>query len=488
MKPSRYATTCAVASVTLLILHLTACAVNPATGKRQLVLVSESQELQLGKDNDEAILAQFGRYEDETLQNYVQEIGQLLAARSERPDLRWSFTVVDDPLVNAFALPGGYIYVTRGILAHFNSEAEMASVLGHEIGHVTARHSVNQMSKARLASIALGAGALVNRDLQALGGVAEAGLGVLFLKFGRDDERQADDLGLRYVIKSGYDPRPMAEVFTTLKRVSKAGGGDRPPGWMSTHPDPENREERTNQAIRQRDRDFSRSRIRRDEYLRKIDGIVFGDNPRHGFLRGQQFVHPEMRFQVDFPHGWKVVDQREAVVGTSPDGKTRMQLTVAVESTPEMALRKFMTQDGVTRIRTGTEELNGLPARRGSFTIELQDGAGEGEVTFIAYDGQVFQILGFGNQASWETHRSSIRSSTASFRQLTDSDALNVQPQRLRIVHPSTTMSLEEFARSYQATVSNRQLAILNGLLRDEVFQAGTAYKVVQGGTLPTGS
>lgn len=470
---------------TLLLLTLAACAVNPATGKRQLILVSEGKELQLGKENDKVVLAQFGRYEDEDLQVYVREIGEKLAARSERPDLDWSFKVVDDPLVNAFALPGGYIYVTRGILAHFNSEAEMASVLGHEIGHVTARHSVNQMSKARLASIALGAGMLVSEDLEALGGAAEAGLGVLFLKFGRDDERQADDLGLRYLIKSGYDPRPMAAVFTTLKRVSKAGGGDRPPGWMSTHPDPENREQRTNRSIRERGRDFSNSLIRRDEYLQKIDGIVFGDDPRHGFLRGQQFFHPEMRFQIDFPDRWKVVNQRQAVVGKSADDKARLQLTLATKSTPDEALRKFMAQDGVTRTRTWTDDVNGLPARRGSFTVALQGSTVEGEVAFVAYDGRVFQILGFGDQASWGDHRPSVRATTASFRQLTDSDALNVEPRRLRIVRPETTQSLEEFARSYQVTISTRQLAVLNGLVRDEPFRAGRAYKVVQGGTLP---
>jgi predicted Zn-dependent protease len=469
----------------LLLLTLAACALNPATGKRQLILVSEGKELQLGKENDKAVLAQFGRYEDQDLQEYIREIGKKLAARSERPDLEWSFKVVDDPLVNAFALPGGYIYVTRGILAHFDSEAEMASVLGHEIGHVTARHSVNQMSKAQLASIVLGAGMLVREDLQALGGVAEAGLGVLFLKFGRDDERQADDLGLRYLIKSGYDPRPMAAVFTTLKRVSKAGGGDRPPGWMSTHPDPENREQRTNQAIRERERDFSNSLVRREEYLRKIDGIVFGDDPRHGFLRGQQFFHPEMRFRIDFPDGWKVVNQRQAVVSKSADDKALLQLTLAEKSTSEEALRSFLAVDGVTRSRTWTDDISGLSARRASFTVALQGGTVEGEVAFVAYDGRVFQILGFGNQASWGAHRPSVRAAMASFRQLTESDALNVEPRRLRIVRPETTQNLEEFSRSYQVTISNRQLAILNGLRRDEPFRAGRAYKVVQGGTLP---
>ena len=182
---------------------------------------------------------------------------------------------------------------------------------------------------------------------------------------------------------------------------------------------------------------------------------------------------------------YEVSTERQAVVSMSVDEKALLELTLAAKSTTEEALRKFMALDGVTRTRTWTDEINGLPARGGSFTVALQGGAVEGEVTFVAYDGRVFQILGFGNRASWGAHLPEVRATTASFRQLTDSDALSVQPRRLRIVRPEATQNLEEFARSYQATISTRRLAILNGLARDEPFRAGRAYKVVQGGTLP---
>jgi predicted Zn-dependent protease len=456
MKPTYTVRTLAVAVTVVVLLSLAACAINPATGKRQLVLVSEDQELQLGKENDRAVLGQFGVYDDPELQAYVQEIGD-----------------------------SGYIYLTRGILAHFNSEAEMASVLGHEIGHVTARHSVNQMSKAQLAGGLLNVGMLVNPDLQALGGVAQAGLGLAFLKFGRDDERQADDLGLRYLMKARYDPRPMANVFTTLKRVGNASGGEGPPAWASTHPDPERREERTLETIRQRDRDFSSATVRRDEYLSKIDGIAFGDDPRQGYFEGARFRHPEMRFQVEFPEGWKTANQRQAVLGMSGDKQAMLQLTLARQSTPEAALRKFMSQQGVNSVRTWSEQVNSLPAEHGSFTAALSSGTAVGQVSFVAYDGQVFQILGFGGQSEWGSHRSKVQAAMASFRPLTDPDALSVQPQRLRIVRPETTMALEEFAQYYSVTVPSRQLIIINGMARGESFRAGVAYKVVQGGTLP---
>ena len=178
-----------------------ACAINPATGKRQLVLISESREIEIGRENDQAIVAEMGLYDDDAMQVYIQELGHKLASRSERPELDWTFRVVDDAVVNAFALPGGYIYITRGILAHMNSEAELVSVVGHEIGHVTARHSVSQMSKAQLANLGLTAGAILAPEETArFGDLAQTGLGLVFLKYGRDDERQADDLKRGFVL------------------------------------------------------------------------------------------------------------------------------------------------------------------------------------------------------------------------------------------------------------------------------------------------
>src|SRR5712691_5138809 len=175
------------------------CAVNPATGSRQLMLISESQEIAMGREYDQEVAASIGLYPDSALQRWIQQFGARLAATSERPNLPWTFHVVDDPVVNAFALPGGYIYVTHGILAHLNSEAELAGVVGHEIGHVTARHSVSQMSKQQLAQLGLVLGTVIEPKLQRYAGAASQSLGLLFLKFSRDNESQADQLGFRYM-------------------------------------------------------------------------------------------------------------------------------------------------------------------------------------------------------------------------------------------------------------------------------------------------
>src|SRR5947199_1083653 len=263
-----------------------ACAVNPATGSRQLMLISESQEIAMGRDYDKQVAPSIGLYADSRLQRYIQQFGARLAATSERPNLPWSFRVVDDPVVNAFALPGGYIYVTRGILAHLNSEAELAGVVGHEIGHVTARHSVSQLSKQQLAQIGLAVGTIASPDFERFAGLASAGLGVLFLKYSRDAERQADDLGLRYMRRVNYDPREMPHVFEMLTRVSQAQGGGRVPEWLATHPDPENRRSRIERDIAAGPQSFAGTAVNRDSYLQRLDGLVFGTNPREGYFKG----------------------------------------------------------------------------------------------------------------------------------------------------------------------------------------------------------
>ena len=251
-----------------------ACAVNAATGRRQLSLISEGQEIQMGREYDPQVAASMGLDPDTALQRYVQDLGTRLAARSERPGLPWTFRVVDDPVVNAFALPGGYIYVTRGILAHLNSEAELSAVVGHEIGHVTARHSATQMSRQQLAQVGLAIGSIVSKDVERFGGIASAALGVLFLKYSRDNESEADALGLRYMRRADYAAREMPNVFVVLARVSAAQPGDRTPEWLATHPNPENRYARISQMIAALPPDSVGHRVDRERYFARVNGIV----------------------------------------------------------------------------------------------------------------------------------------------------------------------------------------------------------------------
>jgi predicted Zn-dependent protease len=476
------------AAALLLCLPLASCAINPATGKRQLMLISESQEIEIGKENDKVIVMQFGLYDDPGLQQYVSDLGKRLAANSERPHLDWTFRVLDDTLVNAFALPGGYIYVTRGILAHFNNEAELASVLGHEIGHVTARHGANQMSKAQLTQLGLGATAVATQgtSLQGAADLAGAAAGVIFLKFSRDDERQADDLGLRYLVSGGYDPHPMGEVFMTLERVGEEQGAPDAPTWMLTHPDPGNREQRISEQIRAMQTDFSGRAVKRDEYFSRIDGIVFGDNPRHGFFKDDIFYHPEMRFRLDYPSGWKQTNAREYVSASPPEKNAFLQLTISRGGSAEEALREFLGQQGISGTSPWERSVNGLPASGSSFSATLTQGAARGEVVFVEHRGNVYRLLGLSAASAWEGYRPEMSRSLRSFRDLTDGRMLTVLPRVLHVVTPDRPMSGEEFARAFDATAPATTLAVINGLDPASArFEAGQPYKVVQGGRIP---
>jgi predicted Zn-dependent protease len=462
-----------------------ACATNPATGRRQLSLVSEAQEIQMGKEADPQVVGSIGLVPQQDLQTYVQRVGTTLAASSERPSLQWTFRVVDDAAVNAFALPGGYIYVTRGLLAHMNSEAEWASVLGHEIGHVTARHSVSQMSKAQLLNIGLVVGMILRPQLQNFGGLAQAGMELLMMKYSRDDENQADELGLRYLTRAGYDPRPMAQVFRTLQRVGEAQGEGRVPGWMSTHPDPGDRGRRITAAITAQPGGQAGGRIERDSYLQRLDGLVFGDDPREGYFRGNAFYHPEMRFRFEFPPGWKPSNQKQAVGAMSPNQDAVVVITLANRPSAQAAYQEFFSQQGIQRGQPWRGNINGLPAYTNAFAAQTEQGVLQGLAAFVEHGGKVFQILGYAPSSQWPRHQATISNSVGSFASLTNARDLSVQPKRLDIVTLPQAMTIEEFARRYPSTVSVQTLAIVNGVEPGQRLEAGRKAKRVVGGELP---
>jgi len=481
--PSSHLSTAALATV---FLALASCAINPATGKKQLVLVSEAQEIQLGLENDRALTAQLGLYPDEELQAYVQQLGTSIAARSERADLPWQFRVVDDPVVNAFALPGGFIYITRGILAHFDSEAELASVIGHEIGHVTARHGVNQMSKQQLAQVGMLGGMIFARDqMERYGGLAQTSLGLMFLKFTRDDERQADDLGLRYLVRGGYDPRPMPDVFDTLGRVSVAGGGERLPGWLSTHPYPENRRDRIDAAIAATGQDYSDLPVRREEYLAYIDGLVFGPDPQQGYFKDALFRHPQMRFQLRFPDGWKAVNQRQAVVAVSPEQDAVVQLTLASEPSATAAYQAFIGGEGLQRTDYPVQMAGGLATVGSGFLANVQQDKIQGLVGFVEHEERVFRLLAYTNQERWTALGPALEASVTSFDRLQDRRVMDARPDRVKIVTVPRAMSWTQFAAQYDATIEPDALATINGTDTGERLRAGRQYKVVSGGYRP---
>lgn len=468
-----------------LLLSVAGCSVNPATGARELSLVSESQEIQMGREADPQITAQLGLVDDAELQRYVSDLGLRLARVSERPNLPWSFKVVDDPTVNAFALPGGFIYVTRGILARFDSEAELAGVLGHEIGHVTARHSVSQISRQQLQQIGLGVGMVLSDDIRAIGGLLSAGMQLMNLRYSRGDETESDELGLRYMSREGYDASSMVGVFEMLAQV---GGGSegRIPEWQLTHPYPENRAENIRARIAEAGLPTDGT-VARDRYLNHLDGMVFGDDPRQGYFKDARFVHPDLEFELTFPSGWRTINQRSVVAAIEPGEEAILTVEVAQDAAdPAAALRAFLAQEGITAGAVREESTGGVPKARAGFEAATEGGTVRGEVAFVRHEGVTYRMLGYAaSSAAWSSHAGRVAAAITSFQPLTDPAILAVQPWRLEIRSLSGTTSLSTYLQSNASPVSIETLARINRVTPQEVLSSGQRIKWVAGSPLP---
>ncbi|GMR12363.1 MAG: M48 family metalloprotease [Gemmatimonadota bacterium] len=465
------------------LLVVAGCAVNPATGQRQFSLISEAREIDMGREADRSISASLGLYESEELQEFVRGLGNELAQVSERPRLPWSFKLVDDPTVNAFALPGGFIYVTRGILAHLNSEAELAGVLGHEIGHVTAKHSVSRMSRQQLQQIGLGVGMAVSSDMRRIGDVVAGGLQLLNLKYSRGDESQSDELGMRYMTRAGYDPNALRGVFRTLGLVS--GGSGRLPEWQSTHPAPENREARIIELIAATGVDYSGYDVDRDGFLRRLEGLVYGDDPREGYFSGVRFKHPDRAFRIDFPGGWKKINQKTQVIAVSPREDALLSLTpVQNVSGVGRALDRFLDRENVIgEGERSRQEIGGYPATRRFFRIVGNAGRTEfeGLVAFVDYRGSIYRILAYSVAGRYGPYAETIVASVQSFARLRERAALNVRAWTIGIVRVPSTMSFSEFMEAYPGPVDAEEVARLNRVKMDSRLERGRLMKRVRG-------
>ena len=459
------------------------CARNPATGKNEISLVSESQEIQMGQEYAQQIVKSMGVYDDKKVQDYVSRLGLGMAAKSERPKLPWAFYVMDDPTVNAFALPGGSIFITRGILTHMNNEAELVGVLGHEIGHVTARHSVQQMTRQQIAQIGLGVGSIISSDVAQYAGLAAQGLGVLFLKYGRDAESQSDQLGFKYMVRDGYDPRSMATMFETLARVSKLEGAGDIPEWASTHPDPGNRVQATMDRVDTLSVPLTKLTTKREEYLPIVAGMPYGEDPRQGYIDGNTFYHPGLRFKLELPDGWQAQNTPEALVAMSPEQDAMLQLTAPGKGTPDEAAKQFLGQEGVKSGQMSSSPVNGLPAVSSQFEAQTEQGSVQGVVSFIKYGDLTYRLLGYTPAGKLQAYDKTFRASITSFSQLTDQARLEVEPYKVELVKVDREMTVAEFNGKYPSTIAVERVAVVNGLnTPSDRIPAGTTMKRIIGG------
>ena len=358
------------ALVLVLALSGAACATNPATGKKQLSLMSEDQEIRMGEEMDAEVRREMGVYDNNELQHYVEDIGMRLAKQSQRPNLPWHFTVVDSPAINAFALPGGYIYITRGILPFLDNEAQLAGVLGHEIGHVTARHAAQQYTRASAASFGMLITSIFVPAVRPLSDLASGGLGIAFLKFSRGDELQADALGAEYAAAGGWDPAQVPEFLTTLARIDEMSDRNGTPNWLATHPQPENRVARVGTTVQKVRADGNTGTLERNAYLDHINGIIFGDNPEEGIVRGNEFIHPELRFAITFPDGWDISNGEEDVIAQEPGNKVYVVFKAVREPAArnlEQVATRHMNGAGYKPTEGTSTTINGVEAFIGTY-------------------------------------------------------------------------------------------------------------------------
>jgi predicted Zn-dependent protease len=464
------------------LLAMGACATNPVTGQRQFTLISENDEIALGRNASKEVEQTIGLVDDAELQSYVRRIGLAMASASERPNLPWTFGVVDDATPNAFALPGGFVYVTRGMTTLMTSEAELASVLGHEIGHVTAKHSVTQVSQQQLAQLGLGVGALLLPRIRPYESLFGTGLGLLFLQHSRDAERQADDLGFKYALGRGYAMSEMAKVFRSLERLPGSEGGALPT-FLSTHPAPGERAKTIDAKVAALSASGRGTIVREAEYLREVDDLVYGDDPRQGFFREGEFVHPDLQFRFAFPQGWKGQNMKHAVLGVSGRQDAALQLTLASGS-PDSAARQFASQQGVSVGGLNQQTINGLSAVVARFEANTDSGPIVGIGEWVSHGGRTYQLVTYAPANAFSSQEPALRNIINSFGPLRDAAALAVQAKRLDIVTISERQTLTDFNRRLPSAVNIDELAVINELAGPSaVLAQGSLAKRVVAGT-----
>lgn len=467
------------------------------TGQKKSYAYSWQQEVQQGAEADKEVVEEMGLYENPGLQAYVEAIGQRLVQASNftgpnAPEIyrntKFTFRIIDSDVVNAFALPGGYVYVTRGLLAHVDNEAQLAVVLGHEIGHVVARHSSQQARRDQWGQIGVVLGSIlgqkvlgekmpdVGSQILNYGGKATE---TFLLKYSREAETEADSLGVSYAARTGYAAGESARFFEALDRLAAVEGKNLPT-WASTHPDPGDRARRVQQLAASATPPGTQANIGREEFLRHVDGIVLGDDPRQGFAQNGIFYHPTLHFQMPVAPGWKTDNQRSAVIFGEPNSKAMLGLKLAAgASNARDAANQFVQQSKVQVVANGDTNINGLPATVIIGQKNTDKGAVEVWDAFIEMEGRVYSLLGYSAQAEFEQFRPTFESVAAGFSPLRNLQAMDVRPTLLKVVRADRAGPFTSFIpTSLPPAVSAESIAIMNQVALNQAVPAGELLKI----------
>ena len=462
---------------------LGSCAVNPVTGKQDFVMISENQEIQMGREYNAQILKQYPVYQDQSLQEYVQSIGESLALKSHRPELVYRFTVLDSPDINAFALPGGYIYINRGLMSYLSSEEELAAVLGHEIGHVTARHSVRQYSQAQLMGI-LSTAVEINSGRTA-GNLANLASGALLSGYGRDMELEADDLGAQYIYQEGYSPQGMYEVLSVLKdqeiyskKIAEQRGQEPRSyhGVFASHPSNDLRLQEVLDNVGSSFRMGEKKE--KDTYLQKIEGMVFGDSEQSGIRRGRDFYHGPLNLYMSSPENWEIINNPNSLIFSSPFGEAVLGMTLEdlnFKESPESYMRRFASDTYEDQELT----VNGYEG----FTARAYRSGRSTRMAVVFKNNQVYQFIGYTKNESIDLSRfdQDFLGIINSFRDLQQDEMPLSKPLRLRNYKVKKGDNYKSLASLSSINVNAEdQLRLINGDYPDKTLEVGRTIKIVE--------
>lgn len=481
-------TTTRLLLILALIVMIPSCAINPVTGKKQLMFMSEAQEVALGAQYDPTVVSTFGIYDNPALLDFITKKGTEIGKISHRPNLEFHFKILDSPVVNAFAVPGGYVYLTRGILAQFNNEAELIGVVGHEMGHVTARHSASQQTKQQLGQLLLIGGMIASEKFREFGEYAMQGMQLLFMKFSRDNESEADRLGVEYSSKIGYDAHKMADFFNVLNKMQMASDHAGVPTFMSTHPDPgdrynavNNRAELWQDSLRN-----TNWKVNADNYLKMIDGLVYGEDPRQGFVENNVFYHPDLKFKYPIPRDWQLVNSPVQVQMAPDDGKAVMIFTLAQQKTLDEAAQQTIKDLNLSVLDSKRATVNGFPAMGIISQQTTQDQqSGQQQVIkvmsyFIAFDNKVAVFHGVSSDSDFNSYYRIFESTMINFDRLTQASKLNVKPKRIKIMSVQKSGTLADAFKYFGVPQGQyNELALLNNIELSEQISKGKLIKII---------
>ena len=437
-----------------------------------------------GAKPDPTVLAEFGLFDNPALQQYIAKQGKQMTAISDRPG-DYGFTIVDSPIINAFATPDGHVYFTRGIMAYFNNEAQFTGVLGHELGHITAQHGKKQQTRSTITSLILAGASMASKTVASIAQPLSQGAGIWLLKYGRDAENEADGLGVKYSTKIGYDAAQMADFFLTLERTEKASGGGSTPAFLSTHPNSADRYQRVKGLAAQAKQTTGNRvlTVNRDGYLRSIDGLPYGEDPRQGFVESSIFYLPEQKLRLPVPSGWKTQNSAEQFQMAEPNGKAIVALISAGSGTLDAAAQALAKQLGLTSPSSQQTTLNSFP----TMVVEGDQAASSSQSTpahvraYLIQDGKsVYALVGLAPTASFSTYAPQFDNVAQGFQRLTDASKLNRQPEHIRIKTATGTTTLSAALAANGVPASRyEEVAILNGMQTTDRLSKGMLYKVV---------